>query len=246
MNRVQLLYEVVKALRAEEVFQGALQVEARKDQTPVFHLDTEFLKNTITGELRSKIKTEYDYDGKKMKHESSTEANLNDFHFRRPMHPGMMRHWHGHCHPGMFQGPDRAQGAGEPGWGHHQFGRPGGGFKEGLDRAAFMLQLFNNIQLVEEDRTFALSLRLTDIPEELRRAMRERMNQEEIRRHFEEHPHPAIIKALHELEDPDLEINVIINKQYQIEKVAWALHGVQNEDGAAREWDVKAELSLEW
>ncbi|TCL76403.1 hypothetical protein EDC14_1002162 [Hydrogenispora ethanolica] len=272
MNKVQLMYDVVKALREKQVLQGAFQVEGRKDGAAVFHLATEFEKNTATGECRSKIRTEYDYEGRRLKHESETELNLPEFQGPWPGRCGLMRHWHDHCsmmlhghdhcsmmlrghdHGGMMQhgyghrhhGPFRMDGPEGMGPGCGHFGRHGG-FKEGLDRLAFLLQVFQNTLLTEEEQCYVLSFRLADIPEELRRAFGERMNREELRGHWEHHPHCGILKELHGLEEPEAEVHVIVNKQKELQKVDWALRGVgRDESGAGHEWDIKAELSLDW
>jgi len=76
MNKIKLVYDVVRKLREKEVFKGNLDAEIKKDQAKVFSLAKEFEKDTAQGQLKAKISTEWDYQGKKGKHESSTEFNL--------------------------------------------------------------------------------------------------------------------------------------------------------------------------
>ena len=93
MNKIKLMYDVVKTLKEKEVLKGSVKAEARKNEVKVFRLEKEFEKNTLSGQVKSKISTELDYEGKTVKHESSTEFNLQDC--CREKHHGFIRSMHG-------------------------------------------------------------------------------------------------------------------------------------------------------
>ena len=42
MNKIQLMLDVVKAMKAKESFQGTLKAEGNKDQVKIFGGDNEF------------------------------------------------------------------------------------------------------------------------------------------------------------------------------------------------------------
>jgi hypothetical protein len=235
MNKIQLMFDVVKTMKEKESFQGTLKAEGSKDQVKIFGVDNEFARNTVTGATKVKINTEYDYDGNVVKHESNTEFNLKDFHPQ--MHPGFHRHMQMHGQPG---GPGAFPFHGHP-------GIHGGGLKVGLSRIGFLLHVLNNIKLEEKpDQSYVLSLSMNELPEDFKQMMHERMNQEEFREHFEHGMH-GFIKELHTVENPALMVNVIVSKKYEVEKISLEFSGKRkDENNAEQVLNMKAELSLTW
>jgi hypothetical protein len=235
MNKIQLMLDVVKTMKAKESFQGTLKAEGGKDQVKVLGVDNEFARNTVTGATKVKVNTEFDYDGNIVKHESNTEFNLKDFH--PGMHSGFRRHMLMHCQPGS------------PGTGpfHGHPAMHGCGPKEGLSRIGFLLHVLNDIQLEEKpDQSYVLSLSLKDFPEEFKQLMHERMNQEEVREHFEHGMH-GFLKELHTVENPALMVNMIISKKNEVENISLDFSGKRkDENNTEHGLNMKAELSFNW
>ena len=258
MNKLKLMYDVVKTMKEKENLKGTFQAEGTKDRMKVFGCANEFARNTATGETRIKLNTEFDWQGQKMKHESSTEFNSKGF--RGGMRPGMIRHMHGH--PGAFAGqvfPEHG-----PFHAHFHHGMHCGGFKEGLSRIGLLLQVLNNIKLEEkEDQTVVLSLNGADFPEEFRQALQERMKArqemcQQARRNFDpgmaaEAPAGKIpglhgfLKELHDVENPEFAINMTVNKNFEIEKAVLQCSGKRkDESGRENDLAVKAEVNFTW
>jgi hypothetical protein len=227
MNKIGLLYDVVKALKEQEKFEGTLQVTVNKDQTKIFGMESEFLKNLQTGAVRSKVKTAFDCDDRQMKHESQTEFNLKDWH-------GF--HGCGHHH-GM---PHRLQ--------HHGQGR---GVKEGLQRLAFGLQLLNQLKVEEQaDQSLVLTVSSKDLPAELRQEIAEHVS-----RHHQFHQRVESAPGrggdcwslFHQVTDPEVELCVFIKPNKQVEKLILVVNGTgQDDQGKETSIEGKLELDLVW
>jgi len=75
MNKIKLLYDVVKTMKEKEVFEGRLNVEGKKDEISVLSLVNKFAANHQSGDVKADISLEVDCQGNKVKHESSLEFN---------------------------------------------------------------------------------------------------------------------------------------------------------------------------
>ncbi|HBE79913.1 MAG TPA: hypothetical protein DDW65_19360 [Firmicutes bacterium] len=239
MNKIQLMLDVVKTMKAKESLQGTFNAEAKKDQVKIFSVDNQFARNTVTGATKVKINTDYDYDGNQVKHESNTEFNLKDFQpgMHAGFHEHMRMHRQMHCQPGesgAFSFPGHS--------GIHSCG-----FKGGLSRISLLLHVLNNIALEEKpDQSFVLSLNRTDLPEEFKQLMQERMNQPEVRQAFEHEAH-GFLKELHMVESPALTVNMIITKKYEVEKIKLEFSGNQkDENNADHLLTMETELNFIW
>lgn len=201
----------------------------------------EFEKNTANGQVKSKVRTEMDYEGKKMKQENTFESDgwCDHEHMHRgfagnmpfgnfPMH---MHHMHAHHHFHMNQ-PEGA---------HREFGD--GGFKGKLTKLAFVLGIFNSIRVDEQkDKGFALSLNLKDIPEDLKAAIQKKINVEAACEH---HEHKGFMAEFHQLNNPDFELNLLINENYEVEKAKVTVKGTKNdESNNMHEMSFNAELNM--
>jgi hypothetical protein len=130
MSKIKLLYDVITTMKDKESCRGKLKVEGSKDQVKIFGLDNEFEKNMADGRVKAKVTLEMDNDGKKVKHESTTEFEGCGSHGTG--HRGFMGHMFSHhCHG---QHPDQGQtgGCGEI---------KRCGIKEKLSRLACMLNV---------------------------------------------------------------------------------------------------------
>lgn len=150
MNKLKVLYDVVKAVRNKEVMNGVLTADIQKDQATIFSIKNEFEKNMLTGQTKAKINTQLDYEGKSVKHESTTECSMP---FGRGRFHGRM--------PGM----------------HHHGGRCGG-LRGRFSGLAFALGVLNALEIREqENNAIMLSLEAAKLPEDLQEMVRERMKQ---------------------------------------------------------------------
>lgn len=237
MSKLKLMYDVINTMKDKEVINGALKVEGKKDETQVVSFVNEFEKNLVNGETKVKISTELDYDGKKVKHESNTEFTMMGCHGK--MHHGMMKHMHYHNHHGHHCG-------------ENQDDPRCGGIKGKLTKLAFVLNVFNQIKVEEnEDKSVILSLSLDDIPDEMKKVFQERCSQRTTSEH--QHPHGssegkhhhALMKEFCTLKDPKIEFRVLINKIREVEKILVTVDGKQiNELNENHDLSLKAELNL--
>jgi hypothetical protein len=221
MNKIKFLYDVVMTLKKREVFNGTLSVGALKDKVKFFSLKNEFEKNTVTGQMKAKISTEVDCDGKKINNESNIEMNGEGCNGK--MHHGFMKHFHAkHEH---FHGEDLKS----------------EGINGKLHKIGFVLSILNSLNVEElEDKSFILSLNLKDIPEEIKNSIHEKMKNKAINHH---HEHHGFMKEFHTMIDPNVEIKVSINKDYEIEKLAANVDGKQVDDSKV-EHEMSASLEL--
>jgi hypothetical protein len=235
MNKLKFLYDVVKTMQAQENLKGTLLVEANKDQTSFFVLESQFAKNMVTGEGQSKINTEFDYDGKKMRHESSTEFAANTI---CGFHDRMHQHFREHCRAGRLR---------------HE-ANPGQrccGFKEKLNHIALLLQLLSSFKIEENaGQSYILTVNSVDFPEELKKALIQKLKQhhDTAQPGCDESRFGAckLIRELHQLQDHDLELRIKINRNYTIAQLNLVFKGFgKDENNIRSDWELKAELNLE-
>lgn len=227
MNKIKLLYDVITKMKNKEVINGTIKAESKKDDLNIFSFENEFEKNMITGHTKTKISTEMDYEGKRVKHESSTDFDMQEGHSK--MHHGFMKHMHNlhsqnpeQNHMGMKWGP-----------------------KEGLNRIAFALSILNALKVDEaEDKSYILSLNLNEIPDDIKKAIHEKMNSEKMKEKHDFHKH-GFMKDFHSISDHNIDLKVYINKDFEVEKIMLVANGKQKDEQAIEhEMSIKAELSL--
>ncbi|ODA40352.1 hypothetical protein [Desulfosporosinus sp. BG] len=228
MSKLKLMYDVVNTMKDKEAISGALKVEGMKDQTKIVNFINQFEKNLSTGETKVKLSTELDYDGKKVKHESQTEFTMQGC--QRKMHPGFMRHMRHHHHS------------------HHCAENYDdlkcGGIKGKLTKLAFVLNLFNQIKMEEkDDKSVILSLNLNEIPEDMKKAIQERMSQRAMSEH-QQHHH-GFMKEFFSLQEPKIELNLWISENREVKKILVTVDGKQMNDlDENHNLNLKAELCL--
>jgi len=89
MNKIKVLYDVFKTMKDKEAFNGEFKVEAIIKDKKVFDLSNEFSTNNKTGNVKTKVSTEVDYENKKFKHEGTTEFTMKDHKHHHHGRPGM-------------------------------------------------------------------------------------------------------------------------------------------------------------
>jgi hypothetical protein len=224
MNKIKLLYDVITKMKNKEVINGTITAEGKKDNLNIFSFENEFEKNTLTGHIKTKISTEMDYEGKRIKHESSTDFNMPDCHGN--MHHRFIKHHHNHDedHTGMKFGP-----------------------KDGLNRIAFALSILNALKADElEDKSYMLSLSLNEMPEDIKQAIHEKMNSEKSSEKHGLHDH-FFMKEFHSMNSLNIDLNIYINKDFEIEKIMFNAKGEQRDElSVEHEMSTKVDLSLTW
>ncbi|AFM40126.1 hypothetical protein Desaci_1087 [Desulfosporosinus acidiphilus SJ4] len=228
MSGVKLLYDVINTMKDKEVISGTLKVEGTKDQSKIIGFQNEFVKNLTSGETKVKISSELDYDGKKIKHESQTEFTLPGC--RRHMHHGFMKHHHHFYHHGEcgIEGHENLRNI---------------GIRGKLAKLAFVLNVINQIKMEEqEDQSVKLSLNLKEIPEEMKKAIQEKMSQ---RRMPEHQQHHFLLKEFFTMQEPNIQCNLWVSKTKEIERILLTAEGKQNQEAdEIHKLQLTAELQL--
>ncbi|MBA1334954.1 MAG: hypothetical protein HPY66_0575 [Firmicutes bacterium] len=213
MGKTKLIYDVVKTMKEKEVFKGTINVEGKKGQTRVFDFSNEFEKNTLNGQVKSKIYTELDYEGRK-----------NSFG----------RHMH-HRHAFLHDESCRRQGS----------------IKDKLAILAFMLDTLNNMKIDEqEDKGFLVSININEIPDDLKEAIRKRMEHRNMHRCDEtgqdSDKHICFMKEFFTAEKTNVALNIWVSEKNEVQRVVLAVEGKQEGGpGEGHEVSLKAELCLE-
>jgi hypothetical protein len=229
MNKVKILYDVVRTMKGKNVFKGALKAEGMKDEARVFSFDNVFERNNTKGQIKAKTSTDVDFEGRKMKLENNIDLEI----------PGckgphsFMKHMHAHHHA------------------QHCHGEHSGGIKEGLNRIVAVLGMLNSLKVEEqEDKSVVLSLESADIPEEIKKAIHEKIQQHKSEEHegmHGNHEHHKFMKEFHSMDKADFKLRIIINKNSEVEKVTLEVDGEQTDAKDDKHvMKMQAELNLAW
>ena len=124
-----------------------------------------------------------------------------------------------------------------PGMHHH--GGKCGGLRGRFSRLAFALGLLNALEIDEQaDNTIILSLEAANLPEDLQEMVRERM------KHADAHHSPhGFMKECCSLEKPDFKVTVLINANYDIEKILAVFSGIQQDENKGQQ-EIKGNAEL--
>ena len=216
MNKLKLLYDVVKTLRDKEVINGAATVEVQKDQAKIFYVKNQFQKNLTTMQTTATITSEVDYEGKKVKHQSTTE-------FTNECPGNGVRHK-------LFKHM------------HHAGGRCGG-IKAKLTKIAFVLDILNSIKVEEQaDKTILVTLEMTELPEEIKTLIQGKMSHAAS---YHNQDRCCFMKEFCCMEKGNFSFAMSVNQNYEIEKIVVTFDGVQqNEENEQHTLDIVAELQF--
>jgi hypothetical protein len=92
MNKIKVLYDVIKTMKKKEVINGIVNLEVVNGETKVVSFSNEFTRNTVSGEVKAKISKEINVDGNKVKQEINTELNIKECPIHKFHHGEHMRH----------------------------------------------------------------------------------------------------------------------------------------------------------
>lgn len=236
MNKIKVLYDVFRTMKGKEEIKGSLKVNGEKDGVRFIKLENEFEKNMTTGYTKAKISSEFNNDGKSFKHESSSEFDMGKFPGHR--HGQFMRHMHNH--------------------GHNCDEMRAGGHFQGLSKITFLFGVLNNLELKETENEGALlTLNTKDFPEEMKKTFKEgMMEHKKFHRDYEQNGfdeqtmgkghrgHHEFMKELQGIIDPNIELNIWINKNSEIDKILINANGKGTEEKGPKEISIRAELEL--
>ena len=207
---------MVKTLRDKDVINGVATMEVRKDQGKIFYVKNQFEKNLVTMQTTATITSEVDYEGKKIKHQSTTEfTNLCPC---SGMHHKRLRDIH-HAGGGC------------------------GSIKAKLTKLTFVLDLLSEIKAEEqEDKTILVTLEVKELPEEIKALIQERMSQT---KSYHDQDHCCFRKEFFSIEKGNFSLAISVTKEHEVEKVVITFDGVQrDEQNEQHILDVVAELQL--
>ncbi|KJS17815.1 MAG: hypothetical protein VR69_03535 [Peptococcaceae bacterium BRH_c4b] len=233
MNKIKLLYDVVTTMKEKEFLKGTLKVEGSRDKVKIFGFDNDFEKNLADGRTKAKVCLELDCEGKKVKHESSTEFELPGFQGHR--RHGLMSHmrFH-HCH-GYYHNNDQAGDCS---------GIKCDGLKGKLSKIAFVLNMLNSMKVEElEDKSIKLSLDFDEASGDMQGFIREKLQQHKKMHHNDDFQ--CACSEFSGMEISAVKLNVFINKNSEVKKVILTVDGLQKDEiNGQRSLNLKAELSF--
>jgi hypothetical protein len=170
MNKIKFLYDVVKTMKTKEILNGVLKAEVEKDQVKIFSIQNEFEKNLSTGQIKSKVNAEVDYEGR-----TGAQEYCDGFGINKEQ-PDFQRHI------------------------PHFHGRGREGLKEKFAKWAFALGILDAVKIEEQqDKTMVISLNVNDIPTDMKLLFHEKMSQAKGHHHFD-HPLMHEVCAVDELD----------------------------------------------
>lgn len=242
MNKIKLMYDVAKALQAKNVFIGSLEVEGKKDQVGFFALKNEFEKNLVSGQVKAKVSTSLDLEGKQIKHESTSEFNIQNCcagrhrHHHRPHH-----HLRGHFHSNGFNEETGCCGSDESNCCCT-------GLKGKLSALTYVLGLIDKVEIEEQaNNALALTLKIDELPEELMQHMQRRFQHGMAPNESQGQECCSGMHSMMNIEKPVIAINIQLNADKAIEKVVITAEGKQKDNSdQIHDINCKAELNLTW
>ncbi len=211
MNKIKAIYDVVKTMKEKTSKEGVLQVKVERDDQSVWQFKNEF-QRSAEGSAKCKLQTEWNWDGNEGKHESTTE-------FTRKNQEGCphshlrMKHFGHHGHFGHMH--------------HHR------GFKSKADALLFFLKMLNELKVEEQGENLLFSLVLDDEAKKVKERIQEKCQQQPpFQGHPHHHPmHGKLMKEFWLVEQPHIQVNIIVNKDKEVEKATVTFQGSYEKDG---------------
>ncbi|WP_312198820.1 hypothetical protein [Anaerospora hongkongensis] len=209
MNKIKVLYDVVKAIRTKEEISGLLTADIQKDQISIFTIKNQFEKNFVTGQTKAQINTQVDYEGKTVRHDSDTEFSMPSGRGFHHGHHGMAHRHHFGAMAAML---------------HHggRCGQMGGRFA----KLAFVFGLLNSLEVKEtQDNTLVLSLDSANLPDDAKELLCERISHS-----GGHHSRHGFMKEFSSLKQLDFTITAWLDADCDVTKVAGVFSGIQQDE----------------
>lgn len=214
MNKIKAIYDVVKTMKEKKEREGVLQVKVEKDGQQVLKFSNEF-QHSGDGNTKCHLQSEWNCDGNEGKHESTTEFKRDHEH-GCPFHRGF-RHGRHHEH-----------------FGHRHIH----GFKSKADILLCFLRLLNDLKAEEQGEKTLFSLELDEAVAKMKEKMKERMQSNcengPFPGAYPGHHHPLkgkLMKEMMLMEKPHILVNIVTNKNKEVEKVSITIQGSYENDG---------------
>ncbi|NRD77884.1 hypothetical protein HPT25_10870 [Bacillus sp. BRMEA1] len=225
MNKIKAVYDVVKTMKDKTSREGILQVKVEQDGQQVWNFSNEFQHND-DGKTKCKLKSEWNVDGNEGRHESTTE-------FTRNGHEGFG------CHRGFRH------------FRHHErFGHEHGkqrGFKSRAEGFLFLLRMLNELKVEEQGEKLLFSLDLGEEVKQIRDRMQGKFEQNMMFQgppHHHHHPLKGkLMKEIMLMDKPQILINMVANKDKEVEKAVITIQGKYEKDGV-HELKASAEINF--
>ena len=217
MNKIKVLYDVVKTMKEKEIINGVINFQVTKNEINVVSFNNEFHKDNISGDVKAKISKEINTDGKKIRQQTEVEFNTKNCHHHKFLHGMHGMHKHNHEHLDM---------------------------KVKLSKAAFILNILNNLEADNKEDKIVLSLNLKEVIKECKELKTEfQKNLNDIPMDKSNgtcptenmkgpHNHHEFFKQFLCEEYKDAVLNVIINKNNEVEKIKILANGEKMVNGS--------------
>lgn len=220
MKKVKLLYDVARTMKNMAKVDGVITVDVRKDQETIFSLRNKFEKDEA-GKVKAHVSSKMNMNGEDLTRESTTEfTHTGDCH-------------HGPCMMGKFF------------HGHHgHHGSAGShGIKGVFQRISMALGILSSLKVdAQPDGAAVLSLNLSEVPDEVKTLLREKMQQKHAR-----HPDFGCMQGCGNLELLNGLVVVTVNEKHAIDKVTVNLDGrAQDAESKEHALAATAEVQFAW
>lgn len=221
MNKVKLLYDIVKTMKEKDVFEGQLDVAVNKGSEAIFKMNNEFYKNLSGGESKIKLNTEVLHDGKKVRHQSETEFTGDCCE----KHQAFFKHIHQLHHEKCAIG---------------EFGKQCG-IKWKLNKLACILGILHNLKVSESEKGCQISLDKNDIPEDMKICLHEKLSQKMMEKHNQ------CCSQLEGMELTDINLVITISKSNDIENIHLSVKGKCScSESGEQNVDISVNISFIW
>jgi hypothetical protein len=210
MNKIKAIYDVVKTMKEKKEREGVLQVKVEKDGQQVLKFSNEF-HHSGDGNTKCHLQSEWNCDGNEGKHESTTEFKRDHEH-GCPFHRGF-NHGRHHEHLGHVHGH---------------------GFKSKADILLCFLKLLNDLKAEEQGEKILFSLELDEAIAKMKEKMHGHCENAPFHGKGPGHHHPQkgkLMKELMLMENPHILVNIVANKNKEVEQVTITIQGSYEKDG---------------
>jgi hypothetical protein len=217
MKKIKLLYDVARTMKNMARIDGVATVDVRKDQERVLSLRNTFTKDE-TGRVKASVSSKMNFNGEDLTRESTTEFNLS-----QDCQHGPWKMW------------------------QHRHGRHGAAGSHGvrgiLQGFSLALGVLGSLKVEDQPNGAAvISLDLSDIPDELKTMLREKIQQ-----HHGRHPDFRCMEGCLDVEMLHGLLKITVNERHAIDTLTVNLNGsAQDTENGAHALAAAAELQFAW
>ncbi len=217
MKKIKMLYDVARTMKNMAKIDGALSIDVRKDQEEVFSLQNRFNKDE-TGKVKAHVTSKMNLNGEDLSRESTTEFTMKGNHS-----------------PCMFL---------KPAHGPHRHGNSGPcGVRGVWHRISVALGVLSSLQVEKKpDGTTEISLKYSDIPDEIKTSLKERL----LHKHADR-PYSCSIQGCRDIELLNGLLVISVNENNTIDKMTVKLDGTAHDvDSRMHTMAATADVQFAW